>query len=235
MSGCAVSADALSTPDFDRTALAEIVAGQLVAEPEEGDNGLRPPTAASGWLSNGRRSPDAGSGAAMSSRQWEAPREHGRGRHSVFLDAELWAAPVESAGSLGPAGPSGAPAAEREWSCAFLRSVWQLLRLGVLRDGGRAVARAHPWDPAQDWPAAWPELPTVVRLAPDATPFPAYRALSVLPDGFLSVEHAVRVVLEHVRCDETAVAQVLARARRESVAVPAPLVGRLGYVFLDAG
>jgi hypothetical protein len=227
-SGCVLSTDIPRAPDFDRVTLAEIVRGQLVAEPDEGDNGLRPPTSVSGWLSNGRRSPQQGNTAAMAQSAWGPPEERGRRRHSVFLDTELWTDPEES--RVGEQTP-----VEREWSCAFLAAVWHLLRLGLLRNEGKAVAKAYLWNPEiEEWPDDWADMPTVIQLNRDAQPFAAYRAMSVLPHGYLETEHAARVILKHFNHDETVVEEAVARAEREGVVLPKSSVDRLSHVFIDS-
>src|SRR5205814_3203793 len=144
-SGCA-QADDLS--------IADLVAGRLVAEPPPNTTGSRPPPDESGWLTNGERSPSDGTvEAAAGSRRWTPPHETAANRHSIFIDVELW-------NETGDA---------RTWSCPFLAAVWQLLRLGLLRHQGRAVAVPVAW--ADEWPADWERLPAVVRLSADAPPF----------------------------------------------------------------
>ncbi|MDG4819286.1 SCO2522 family protein [Micromonospora sp. WMMD956] len=197
---------------------AAIVAGSLVWEPTPGTNGTRPPPTVAGWLSNGQRSgpgDTAEGGQAMSpGAQWVPPRQNVPRRHSVFVDVELW---DERDGV-------------RTWSCAFLAGVWQLLRLGLLRDAGRPVARPRPWRGA--FPDSWAELPAVVQLGDRPAPFCAYRTLSVLPGGFLPVETAVRTILDQVAVDPAAARQVRDRAAGEGLALPGHPVDRLRYVFL---
>ncbi|WP_232290326.1 SCO2522 family protein [Micromonospora sp. ATCC 39149] len=197
---------------------AAIVAGSLVCEPTPGTNGTRPPPPVAGWLSNGQRSGPgeaADSGQAMSpGGQWTPPRQNVPRRHSVFVDVELW---DERDGS-------------RTWSCAFLSGVWQLLRLGLLRDAGRPVAQPRRWRGA--FPDTWAELPAVIQVGDRPAPFCAYRTLSVLPGGFLPVETAVRTILDQVAVDPAAARQVRDRAASEGLALPGFPVDRLRYVFL---
>jgi hypothetical protein len=130
------------------------------------------------------------------------------------MDVELWSGPED----------------ERTWSCAFLASVWQLVRLGLLRDNGEAVLTPKDWDP-KEFPAEWDALPAVVRLNPLATPFTAYATCSILPARFLPVEHAVRVVLDQVHVEPEVLRQVADRSAKEGVTVPAGVVDRTSYVF----
>jgi hypothetical protein len=88
--------------------------------------------------------------------------------HSIHLDVELWS--WEKAGRRGT----------MISSCPLLAAWWQLLRLGVL------VGDAPPTTFA----------PTPLRE--DSPPFAARATLTVLPPGFLVVEHAVRTILNRV-------------------------------------
>jgi hypothetical protein len=203
-SGCAVA---------DGIELARLVAGRLVSVPVEGTTGSRPPTAESGWLSNGQRTPNEPT-AALRPRSWQPPVEAEAKTHSIFLDVELW---DERYG-------------KRRWSCPMLAAVWQLLRLGLLRDHGRTVIQPRPL-PA-DLPGEWAAMPPVVQLNPKAAPFHGYRTLSLLDDRFLSIEHAVRVILNQVSQDPEVMERVERRARTEGVPVPADVTSRIAYVFM---
>jgi len=194
--------------------LAELVAGRLVAEPPPNTNGSRPPPDASGWLTNGERSPSGATVEAMGAlRPWAPPRQTAANRHSIFVDIELW---DDDGGT-------------RTWSCPFLAAVWQLLRLGLLRHEGRTVAAPVPW-PA-DWPTDWDRLPPVIRLAPDAASFYAYRTVSILPRRFLAVEDAVCTILGQVAVDPVADRQAVDRSAAEGTELPAELVDRIEYVL----
>jgi hypothetical protein len=206
-SGCAVTG---------KVPLAQAVAGRLVAEPPPGSYGSRPPTAQTGWLANGERSPVARAPQAMkSAAAWQPPRETAARRHSVFLDVELW---------------SDAPDGRRTWSCPFLAAVWQLGRLGLLRNEGEPVFTPHPHT-STAFPDDWDELPDLLRLNPRADPFAAYRTCSVVPNRFLPVEHAVRVILDQTEVDRGALEQVAERSAREHVSVPDSVADRVSYVF----
>ncbi|MFF7530555.1 SCO2522 family protein [Streptomyces bobili] len=211
-SGCAVA----EPGNRDRAELAEAVLHRLVESPPPGSNGFRPPVSRTGWLTNGRRTPSHRTSAALDATGavWEPPSETGARGHSVFVDVELWSGPEE----------------ERLWSCAFLASVWQLVRLGLLRHDGRAVLTPAPWDD-KEFPAEWDALPPVVRLNPLAAPFTAYATCSVLPARFLPVEHAVRVVLDQVHVESEALRQIAERSAAEGMPVPAGIVDRTSYVF----
>ncbi|WP_432983573.1 SCO2522 family protein [Dactylosporangium sp. CA-233914] len=203
-SGCA---------EADGVPLAELVHERIVADPPPETNGSRPPAKESGWLSNGQRggASAARAGAAMASlRQWEPPVENGAARHSVFIDVEL--------------------RGRGKWSCAYLASVWQLLRLGVLRHNGAAVAQPREWD--GPLPEDWAQLPPVMRLSPRAQPFSAYRTVSVLGERFLPTEHAVRTILGQILVDPQVNAAILDRADAEGLRLPIQVVDRLRYLFV---
>ncbi|MGW4020635.1 SCO2522 family protein [Streptomyces sp. NPDC005009] len=206
-SGCAVAG---------KTPVAEAVAGRIVEAPPPGSYGLRPPAAQTGWLANGERGPVARAPQAMKKTPaWQPPKETAARRHSVFLDVELW-----------DDGPDG----HRTWSCPFLAAVWQLARLGLLRNEGEAVLVPQPHT-ASGFPDDWDELPPLLRLNPRAAPFAAYRTCSVLPSRFLPVEHAVRVILDQIEVDPGALAQTVERSARENTAVPGSVADRISYVF----
>ena len=198
----------------DGICLADQVAARLVSVPTQGTTGARPPTTESGWLSNGARSP-AGPAEALRRREWAPPVEAEARRHSIFLDVELW----------------NQADGKQTWSCPMLAAVWQLLRLGLLRDHGRSVLTPQPL-PDGPLPDSWPKLPGVIQLNPAAPAFHAYRTVSLLEHRFLPIEHAVRVVLSQVAQDPDAMAQVARRAAKEGMPVPDDVTGRLSYVFL---
>ncbi|WP_249713975.1 SCO2522 family protein [Rhizomonospora bruguierae] len=202
----------------DGAPLARLVEERIVADPPPRTTGGRPTLAETGWLSNGQRSPSVRSAAAMDTAPaWAPPVQNAANRHSVFVDVELWS----RAGN--------GRAEERLWSCAFLASVWQLLRLGMLRHGGEVVATPQEWSGAL--PERWDELPAVIRLNPQAAPFTAYRSLSILPRRFLTTEHAVRTILEQVAPEDAVVDQVIDRARGEGLDLDREPGGRIDYVF----
>ncbi|MGW9398588.1 SCO2522 family protein [Streptomyces sp. NPDC055642] len=206
-SGCAVNG---------KVPVAEAVAGRIVEEPPPGSYGNRPPAAQTGWLANGVRSPAARTPQAMQrAAAWQPPTETAARRHSVFLDVELF---------------SDTPDGQRVWSCPFLAAVWQLARLGLLRHQGDAVLDPHPHT-GSAFPDDWDELPALVRLNPRAAPFAAYRTCSVLPNRFLPVEHAVRVILDQFEVDAEALRQVGERSARENVSLPASVADRVSYLF----
>jgi hypothetical protein len=225
-SGLVSATDRPRAAERDHVRLAEIVAGQLVAEPVEGATGFRPPTSESGWLCNGRRSPDPDNAQAMSGLVWEAPEEYGHRNHSVFLDAQLWTEVHERDQATGQA------VVRRNWSCAFTASIWQMLRLGLLRNEGKAVAEPYLWT-QDDWPDDWLDMPTVTQVNPGAAEFAAYRAVSVLPSSCLGIEHAVRTVLNHVLVDSVILTEIVDRAAREDITIPRSPTERLSHVFLD--
>jgi hypothetical protein len=197
---------------------AEFVLGRLVTEPVAGTTGGRPPLTETGWLTNGQRSPDTSRGEAMAKREpWRPPRESARRRHSIFIDVELW---DEHDG-------------RRTWSCAMLAAVWQLIRLGLLRDQGRPVLTPQDW--TGSWPDTWDELPPITRLNPSAAAFTAYTTLSVLSPRFLPVELAVRTILSQFLPEALVLAETDARAARDGAKLPVELVDRIRYVFAGPG
>jgi hypothetical protein len=190
-SGC-VSASSMFYPDArSRAPLAEIVLGLITPEPIEGSNGSGSSPLLSGWVSNGRRSEEAG--AAMDAIEWRQPEEYGNHGHSVLIDAELYNDRVAAA-----ADPGGGKRIERVWSCSMLTAVWHLLRLGLLRNDGRRVAVPCDITAVTDLPRTWEEMPTVVRLNAGAAPFCAYRAVSILPSAASVTEVAADVVMNHI-------------------------------------
>ncbi|GAA2785049.1 SCO2522 family protein [Kitasatospora sp. CM 4170] len=193
---------------------ARLVESRLAPAPPPGRNGCRPPTAESGWLSNGERSPIAGPVESTCAGPVRRPlRATDRHSHSVHLDVELWRE-----------GSSG-----RRWSCSFLAAVWQLLRLGLLRDRGRAALKPVP--AAGEFPESWSDLPALIQLRPGAAPFTAYRTCSVLPSAFLPVEHAVRVILDRWAPEPTVLEQMAEQAALEDLALPEEIARRVDYVF----
>jgi hypothetical protein len=195
--------------------LADIVAGRLTALPPPGADGSRPPAIEVGWLSNGQRSPGVDGREAMNRPVWLPPMEIDAPNHSVFVDVELWS---ETNG-------------RRTWSCAYLAAVWQLLRLGMLRNAGRNVVHPRPMD--ADLPDSWDDLPPVLQVTASAQPFCAYRSLSVIPTRFLNVEHAVRVVLGQYSALPAVIDQISARSGCEHLDTPADLTQRIDYVFFN--
>lgn len=196
---------------------AALALGRLVREPVEGDTGSRPPVGQTGWLSNGERSPVQGMEAMSATRAWRPPRQSAARRHSIFMDVELW---DEQDG-------------EQTWSCAMLAAVWQLQRLGLLRDHGRPVAQAR--DHAGPWPSRWAEMPAITRLNPSAAAFTAYSTVSLLSPRFLPVEGAVRTILSQFAAEPAVLSQVAERALGEGLALSEEIVDRLHYAFVGPG
>lgn len=197
--------------------VAALLLARLVASPPMSGIGGRPPTTETGWLSNGTRPQSAGAPQAMSTAsEWQPPLEYGAGHHSIFLETQLWAD-----------GPDGM----RQWSCPFLGAVWQMLRLGLLREDGKAVMPVHTWSD-EAFPEEWDALPPLVRLDRTAAPFFAYRTFSVLGSRFLPVEHAVRTILDHTAADAEALAQAAERSAGEGFPLPWGLSERVMYAFV---
>lgn len=206
-SGCAVA---------DRIEIAESVMHRLVESPPPGSDGSRPPVGQTGWLANGRRTPAAGRAALGAVKGWQPPQETAARNHSVFMDVELFS---EQDG-------------RRLWSCPFLAAVWQLARLGLLRHLGEPVLTPQPWN-GEDFPHDWDRLPPLLQLTPQAAAFSAYRTCTLMPNRFLAVEDAVRLILDQVQVDAGALAQVAERSAREGLAVPEAVAQRATYVFYE--
>ncbi|PRY37820.1 SCO2522 family protein [Umezawaea tangerina] len=213
--------------EADRVPLAELTAAMLLPEPPVGTTGARPPVQDSGWLCNGERAPDTNSGnqAMMPVTDWEPPVEFGKRNHSIFLDVELWKDRTERV--------DGRLVERRQWSCPFLASVWQLLRLGALRYEGEPVAQPQRWT-GDSWPKRWSDLPAVVQLTQNPAPFAAYRTTSILPQSYLGIEHAVRVILDHLDIDKSVTDKTVERALREGVRLPEQLSSRVSHIFVEA-
>lgn len=219
-SGCWETSEFVNgVPVGEPIKVAEMVAALIVAEPAPPSTGRRPPTAESGWLCNGRRSSEDEPAQAMRVTEYRPPEEFGRREHSIFLDVELWR--KNETGT--------------RWSCSFLGSVWQLLRLGMLRYDGAAIVDPQPWRREVPWPHQWRDIPPVVQLNPNATPFAAYKTLSMLPKRYLGIEHAVRLILDHLDLDGDIVAQIIERGDAEVVPtrVPRKVTERLSHLLLD--
>jgi hypothetical protein len=199
----------------DGVPLAGLVADRLTAVPPPATNGSRPPPLDIGWLSNGERSPVAGHGEAMRRTAWAPPVEIDARNHSVFVDVELW----------------NEPNGTRTWSCPFLAAVWQLLRLGMIRDVGANVVRPRVWDGG--FPDRWADLPPIIQLNRTAKPFCAYRTMSLLPARFIQVENAVRVILSQVAVNPAVLDQTAERAGRDNIEFSPELIDRVGYVFFN--
>jgi hypothetical protein len=207
-SGCAVA---------DEVPVADLVLDRLVAEPPPGASGLRPNPQETGWLYNSDRLPGETAPPAMSGPQrWAPPTENGRNRHSIVVAVEIYST------------VNG----KRQWSCPYLAAVWQLLRLGMLRQNGRPVA--VPEIAGERYPREWKRMPAVLQLKPKAPPFSAYRTTSVLASRFLNIEAAVRVVLSQFAADEAVQRLVAERAAGERIDLDADLLRRIGYVFPDS-
>jgi hypothetical protein len=194
--------------------VAQLVVGQIIAEPPQRSNGSRPPATVSGWLSNGRRTPSSVPAAMTSPQDWQPPEQTSKRNHSNFADIELW-----------KDGPNG-----RLWSCSFLAAVWQLARLGLLRFSGAAVLQPRTWD--GPWPASWDELPGVLRLGQRVADFSAYATMSVLAARFLDTENAVKTILSQISPDPQAMVQAVQRAHKGGLVLPGDITSRIGYVFM---
>jgi hypothetical protein len=219
-----VAREAACAVTHDGVRLAEIAAAMIQSEPSPGTTGARPPARESGWLCNGDRSPNT-SMAMRSLSPWMPRQEYGvdNNNHSILVDIELWR-------DL-PSKDNSEP--DRLWSCAFLAAIWQLLRLGLLRDCGRAVANPERWEPGSMFPNSWSQLPSVIQLNLDAAPFAAYRTASILPRDFLRIEHSIQVILDHLELEPGVIEQAGVRAEGEGIELPAKVTDRLSHLFIE--
>jgi len=203
--------------EADQVRLAELVVDHLVSDPPPHTTGSRPEAKKSGWLCNGQRTPDLDAAPAMKAPAvWTPPAQNGANPHSIFVDVELWS---DRRG-------------QRTWSCSFLASVWQLVRLGLLRHSGDAVVHPYLLDD-EPVPGDWDKLPAVIQLNPKAAPFSAYRTVSVLKSQFLPVELAVRTILSQVSVEPGVAEELARRSQKEGIELPRELIERIGYVFIS--
>ncbi|MEY9934454.1 hypothetical protein ABH926_009122 [Catenulispora sp. GP43] len=204
---------------------AELVTRRILEEPEpERSNGGRPPTARSGWLANGRPPRDAAVLGVMQERVWEPALEYGGRSHSIFLDIELWHGHAE------PGANEEEILSHRRYSSPFLSAVWQLVRLGLLREDGAPALEVTDWDGRRC--AQWSDLPDIIRANPRAEPFYAYRSVSILPARFLPIAHTVQTIIDHVMLDAPVVESIGLRAADENIRLPRNAADRLSYHFL---
>ncbi|WP_128428359.1 SCO2522 family protein [Streptomyces cyaneus] len=200
----------------DRIELAESVMHRLVESPPPGSYGSRPPVSQTGWLANGQRTPTMSRSALGEVKGWQPPQETAARNHSVFMDVELWS---EKDGW-------------RLWSCPFLAAVWQLARLGLLRHLGEPVLVPQDWK-SEEFPHDWDRLPPLIKLTDTTAAFSAYRTCTLMPNRFLAVEDAVRLILDQIDVDAGALRQVADRSGGEGMAVPAAVAQRATYVFYE--
>jgi hypothetical protein len=212
----------------DGFAVAELVAKRILEEPEpDRDTGGRPPTMVSGWLSNGRPTREATVLNVMESHKWDAPVEYAKRNHSIYVDVELWKDHAD------PGADDEEILSKRVYSCPFLAAVWQLVRLGLLRKDGAPALSVTDWD--GQWREEWKQFPDIVKVNPGAKPFYAYQSLSIMPQHFLSIEHAVRTVIDHVLLDEPVVRSLQVRAQEKRIQLPAVVSERISHHFLPGG
>ncbi|HEY2795575.1 MAG TPA: SCO2522 family protein, partial [Micromonosporaceae bacterium] len=203
----------------DDVAIAESMLARLVSDPTPGTTGGRPPVTESGWLCNGQRSPAMATPHAMKEAEtWRPPTENGVFQHSIFVDVQLFS---DEAG-------------KRTYSCAFLASVWQLNRLGLLRHTGEVAVRPYLIGKDEMIPNDWDKLPAILQFESSSAPFAAYRTLSLLHSRFLTIEHGVRTILGQVAIDPTVNDQVRARAAKERMPdLPVQPAERMDYMFIN--
>ncbi|MEV0897344.1 SCO2522 family protein [Actinoplanes sp. NPDC049802] len=200
-----------SCAEFGDTRLAQLVFDQIVPEPLRGANGGRPAVKDSGWLSNGRRSPNTAAAPAMAAEPWQSPEQTAANRHSVFMDVEI--------------------RDDELWSCSFLASVWQLLRLGLLRPEEKQLTK--PVTIKGAYPSDWSDLPPVIKLTGTKNSFCAYRSFSILPTRFMEIEMAARTVLHQVRVDPLIMEDLETRAAPEGIELPPTILDRIDYAFIN--
>ena len=161
----------------------------------------------------------------MEARTWQPAVEYSKRNHSIFLDVELWRDIAE------PGADHDEVLSHRQYSCPFLAAVWQLVRLGLLRNDG-APALTVSERPAE-WPDDWALFPDIVKVNPAAKPFYAYRVFSIMPSHFLGIEHAVRTIVDHFLVDPGVAELLRIRAEEKNVPFPAAVADRVSHHFLD--
>jgi len=205
--------------------VADLLATTLLEEPEpDRDTGSRPPSTASGWLSNGRPSREYTVLNAMEAHAWDAPLEYGKRNHSIYVDVELWRDGAD------PGADKEVLLKQRQYSCPFLAAVWQLVRLGLLRADGAPALEVTDFD--GEWKREWSQLPEVVRVNPRAMPFYAYQSLSIMPQNFLPIETAVRTIIDHFIVQPGVMESLDARAAEENIELSAAISERMSHHLL---
>jgi hypothetical protein len=160
----------------------------------------------------------------MKAHAWGAPLEYGRRNHSIYVDVELWRDGAE----LGV--DKEELLNKRQYSCPFLASVWQLVRLGLLRADGAPALEVTDFD--GEWKQEWSQLPDIVRVNPSAMPFYAYQSLSIMPQNFLPIETAVRTIIDHFMVQPDVMESLDVRAAEKNIALPAVISERMSHHFL---
>lgn len=212
----------------DGFAVAELVVDRLLEEAEPGkDTGGRPPAKESGWLSNGKPSRELNVLNAMENHVWEAPLEYGMRNHSIYVDVEMWRDGAE------PGADEEEVRRRRLYSCPFLASVWQLVRLGLLRENGEPALTVTDFD--GEWRTEWNQFPEVIKVNRKAQPFYAYSSLSIMPQLYLPIETAVRTVIDHFLYDRDVARKLDQRAAKENITLPDVISERISHHFLPGG
>jgi hypothetical protein len=101
------------------------------------------------------------------------------------------------------------------YSCPFLASIFQNLRLGLLHDPRNPDTLAQLVDSNQ-LGDDWEKLPVIMKLHEEAPPFEAFESFSIINDRFRDVETAVRFITNNIVLDQIpgeARMQALARAQ----------------------
>jgi hypothetical protein len=199
-----------SCAEVGEISLARQVFDRIVPEPHPHTTGARPTVKESGWLSNGKRSPSVTDAPALAMVPWEPPVQTAPERHSVFVDVEI--------------------RNRDKWSCAFLASVWQLLRLGLLRPDDSRLTQPVKIGAFSD---KWDDMPPVIKMTERPWPFCAYRSFSILPARFMEIELAARTVLQKVNIGDQVRDDVIRRAGKENIVLPPDILTRIDYAFIN--
>jgi hypothetical protein len=195
---------------------ANILLGRIIDIPPIGSPiGSEQPSSRTGWVCNGSR-PVASSSKADAS--WTPAQEYGADLHTTFMDVEIFSERKRDG---------------RIWACPMLATVWQAARLGDLHNQAKPAmaVQAAPRDEggSLNFGESWNELPAIMQVNPNAAGFEAYNAYSILPARYLSVESAVRTILEQVGpIEESNLIHDI--AAKEGVSLPS-LHERLEYAF----
>jgi|GEM_PF-1775241 len=84
---------------------------------------------------------------------------------------------------------------KKPFACALLAAAWQALRLGIVTDPDFAQPQLIDVNNLPDW-QNWDSMPALIQVNPDASPFTADHALSILPTRFLQTEVVVAQILQ---------------------------------------
>jgi hypothetical protein len=71
-----------------------------------------------------------------------------------------------------------------------------------------------------------------MQMNPRAAPFSAYRSVSILPQRYLPIENAIKLILGHLSLDEPITNQLVERGAQENLEIPRKVIDRISHVFI---